>query len=108
MTHLYNTICEVRILEKEVYFVSIKNLTCNRCATHEPTEFKIALEPYKARVFQKLFQQLYRYETVNTIPINGESINNQIDTRYKKIYALIHEFGDEETKRWVEQMPYFS
>ena len=96
------------IMEKQVYYVSVKNLTCNQCATHEPTEFRISLEPYKARVFQKLFQQLYRFETVNAIPINGGSINQQIDIRYKKIYALLHEFGDDETKRFVEQMPYFS
>ena len=95
-------------MEKQVYYVSIKNLTCQRCATHEATEFKIALEPYKARVFQKLFQQLYRLETVNAVPINGDRVNNQIDRRYKKIYALLHEFGDDDTKRFVEQLPYFS
>ena len=95
-------------MEKETYYISIKNLTCNRCAPYDTAHFKIELEPHKARVFQKLFQQLYQLENRNFIPITANFSNNAVDTRYKKIYALLHEFGDDETKEFVEHLPYFS
>lgn len=99
---------EVKTVEKETYYISIKNLTCNRCATYDSMNFKIELEPHKARIFHKLFQQLYALESRAFIPVGALYTNNAVDTRYKKIYALLHEFGDEETKNFVEQLPYFS
>ena len=102
-------------MEKEVYYISIKNLTCSRCGTGEPTQFRIELEPHRARVFQKLFQQMYTLEWSNAVrahlpylPYHVDALNHDIDTRYKKVYALLHEFGDEDTKHFVEQLPYFS
>lgn len=101
-------------MEKQLYFVSIHNLTCLRAPGHDSYQFAIRLEPYKARVFQKLFQQIYSLEVRNAfraqlpyIQYNLDGLNHEIDTRYKKIYALIHEYGDEETKHFVEQFGLF-
>lgn len=102
-------------MEKELYYVSVSQLTCNRIPTYSPYDFMVKLEPHKARVFDKLFHQIYHLEKSNmirahlpAIPYHLDALNHEIDTRYKKIYALIHAFGDEETKKFVEQLPYFS
>ena len=34
--------------------------------------------------------------------------NDEIDKRLMKIYALVHEYGDDDTKAFVEQLPYFN
>ncbi|MFF5994167.1 transposase [Lysinibacillus sp. KU-BSD001] len=101
-------------MEKQTYYVSIVHLTCTTDPAG-PYNFKIELEPYKARVFQKLFQQIHQLEGSNMfrahlpfIPYHMDELNHDIDSRYKKIYALIHEFGDQEAKEFVEQIPYFS
>ncbi|MEO4051836.1 transposase [Solibacillus sp. CAU 1738] len=102
-------------MEKKKVYVSIVHLTCNHYPTVSPSEFMIEIEPYKAKVFEKLFRQINTLETDNMvrahlpyIPYHYDALNHEIDTRLKKIYALIHEFGDEDTKQFVEQLPYFS
>ena len=101
-------------MEKQLYFVSVQNLTCLRTPGRDSHQFAVRLEPYKARVFQKLFQQIYSLEGRNAfrahlpyIPYSMDKENHDIDSRYKKIYALIHEYGDEDTKQFVEQFGLF-
>jgi len=72
------------------------------------------MEEQKAHLFEKLFLQLNSLEFDNIvrahlpyIPYHLDESNDEIDIRMKKIYALIHEFGDEHTKDFVEQLPYF-
>lgn len=102
-------------MEKQMYFVSVQNLTCQQQPGRDSYQFAVRLEPYKARVFQKLFQQVYQLEGPNAfrahlpyIQYNMDRINHELDARYKKIYALIHEYGDEETKQFVEQCGLFN
>ena len=72
------------------------------------------MEPIKARVFAKLFNQMQLLEASNAfrahmpfIPYHMDKLNHDIDHRLQKVYALIHEFGDDKSKRFVEQLPYF-
>ena len=102
-------------MEKQTYYVSVPNLTCTAYPGARPYDFKVELEPHKARVFQKLFQRIYMLEESNMVrahlpflPYHMDELNHDIDHRYKQIYTLLHEFGDEETKEFVRQMPYFS
>lgn len=102
-------------MEKRLYFVSVTNLTCQQQPGLDSYQFAVRLEPHKARVFQKLFQQIYMLEGPNAfrahlpyIPYYMDRLNHELDARYKKIYALIHEYGDEETKRFVEQFGLFN
>lgn len=102
-------------MEKQTYYVSVVHLTCSPHAGIQPYDFAIRLEPHIARVFQKIFQQLYRMDSANAfrahlpyIPYHYDELNHTIDHRYKMIYALLHEFGDAETRKFVEQLPYFS
>lgn len=101
-------------MEKNNVYVSIANLTCN-LHPGSSYEFVLKMEPYKARVFMKLFNQMREPEASNAfrahmpfIPYHLDRLNHEIDHRLKKVYALIHEFGDEETKKFVEQLPYFT
>lgn len=102
-------------MEKQLYYVSVTNLTCQRQPGWDCYQFAVTLEPYKARIFQKLFRQIYTLEGPNAfraqlpyIPYGMDRVNHALDARYKKIYALIHEYGDEETKRFVEQCGLFN
>ena len=109
------TIREVAYMERQMYYISVPHLTCTAYPGAGPYNFKLELEPLKARVFQKIFGQIYQLETSNMIrahlpfiPYHMDELNHDIDHCYKQIYALIHEFGDEQTKEFVEQLPYFS
>lgn len=79
-----------------------------------PCEFELTMDRKRARVFEKLFMQLNSLEFDNIvrahlpyIPYHLDDSNDEIDMRLKKIYALIHEFGDDKTRDFVEQLPYF-
>ena len=102
-------------MEKQKVYVSVAHLTCNYSPTVSPSAFIIELEPVHARVFEKLFRQINSLEGANMfrahlpfIPYHYDALNHDIEIRYKKIYALIHEFGDDKTKQFVEQLPYFN
>ena len=101
-------------MEKSNVYVSIANLTCN-LQPGMSYEFVLKMEPLKARVFTKLFDQMQLLEASNAfrahmpfIPYHMDRLNHEIDNRLYKIYALIHEFGDDDAKKFVEQLPYFN
>ena len=100
-------------MEKQKVYVSIANLTCNFYPGTD-YEFILHMDPAKARVFSKLFYQMNGLEASNAfrahmpfIPYHMDHLNHELDERLQKIYALIHEFGDDDSKRFVEQLPFF-
>lgn len=100
-------------MQKQKIYVSVAHLTCN-FYPGSSYEFILQMEPIKARVFAKLFNQMQHLEASNAfrahlpcIPYRMDKINHDLDRRLHKIYALIHEFGDDEAKKFVEQLPYF-
>ncbi|WP_445326897.1 transposase [Solibacillus sp. FSL R7-0682] len=100
-------------MEKQKIYVSVANLTCN-FYPGPSYEFVLHMDPIKARVFSKLFSQMNRLEASNAfrahmpfIPYHMDQLNHDLDNRLQKLYALIHEFGDEEAKKFVEQLPFF-
>lgn len=102
-------------IEKTTLYVNVLNQSYNYIPTGEPCEFKIELDPDKVFIFKKLFNQLNSLEFDNAVrahlpylPYHLDEENDEIDNRLKKIYALIHEFGDEKIKEFVEQLPYFN
>ncbi len=102
-------------MEKQKLYVSVVHLTCNYDPNVSPSEFIVELEANQARVFEKLFIQINRLEAESMfrshlpyIPYHYDALNHEIDNRFKKIYALLHEFGDDKTKRFVEQLPFFN
>ncbi|WP_449444927.1 transposase [Ureibacillus acetophenoni] len=102
------------IIETNLY-VSVANNSYSYVPLGEPCEFKLKMPSEKARVFEHLFQQINSIEFHNAVrahipylQYHMDESNHEIDYRIMKIYALIHEFGDEETKKFVEQLPYFN
>lgn len=100
-------------MEKRAVYVSVANLTCN-FQPGPSYEFVLHMEPLQARVFAKIFRQMNQLELPNAfrahlpyIPYHEDRVNHEIDHRLKKVYTLIHMFGDEEAKKFVEQLPYF-
>lgn len=102
-------------IEKTNIYVSVANQSFSYVPLGAPCEFKLQMEPSKVRAFEKLFLQLNTLELDNafrahlpSIPYHLDEANDEIDTRLKKVYALIHEFGDEHTKQFVERLPYYN
>ncbi|WP_391116552.1 transposase [Psychrobacillus sp. L3] len=96
-------------------YVSVTNKKVFSYPDESPWEFEVVANREIIPVFQKLFEQLSTVEASNFwrahIPIrlyHEDRENDQYDRRMKKIYALIHEFGDEESKIFIEQLPYFN
>lgn len=103
------------LIETTTIYVSVANQSYSYVPLGLPCEFKIEVDARRAKIFKYLFQQLDSIEFDNLvrahlpyIPYHLDSSNHEIDYRLQKIYALIHEFGDEETKKFVEQLPYFN
>ncbi|NLY78562.1 MAG: transposase [Lysinibacillus sp.] len=96
-------------------YVNVLNQSYSYFPLGEPCEFKLEMEQKKALLFKKLFSQLNTLEFDNMvrahlpyIPYHLDEENDEIDIRLKKIYALVHEFGDEKTKEFIESLPYFN
>lgn len=100
-------------MNRKVY-VSIANQRVYANPYVSPWEFELNVEKDGLNAFERLFEQMQLLEISNMwraqlpyIPYHLDKENDEIDTRMKKIYALVHEYGDEETKAFVEQLPYF-
>lgn len=101
-------------MNKRVY-VSIANQGIYSTPYESPWEFELNIERDALNAFEKLFQQLQLLEISNMwrahlpyIPYHLDRENDEIDLRLKKLYALVHEYGDADTKVFVEQLPYFN
>lgn len=95
-------------------YISVAHKKVYTYPDESPWEFEVMANREIIPVFYRLFEQLSEVETSNFwrahIPIRPyhfDKENNQYDRRMKKVYALIHEFGDEESKAFIEQLPYF-
>ncbi|MBK3496094.1 transposase [Viridibacillus sp. YIM B01967] len=96
-------------------YVSIANKRYYTSPYDSPWEFKLQIEPQYVKVFDQLFNQSSTLDQQNFwraqlpyVPYHLDPENDEIDLRLKKMYALVHEFGDAETKQLIEQMPYYS
>lgn len=102
-------------IEKTTLYVNVLNQSYSYIPVGEACEFKLELDPRHVLLFKKLFSQINSLEFDNIvrahlpyIPYHLDEENSEIDNRLKKIYALIHEFGDEKTKEFIESLPYFN
>lgn len=103
------------VMSKETLYVSISDQRLYRYPDESPWEFKIEVDREMVPVFQQLFSQINNIEFANFwrahlpyVPYHMDKENDQIDYRTKKLYALVHEYGDQESKEFIEQLPYFS
>ncbi|MET3575316.1 transposase [Bhargavaea ullalensis] len=98
----------------EKLYVSISGRQIHTEPKPFPWEFAIEATPETERVMRRLFRQIEDVEWTNftrahlpIIPYHLDKENHMIDRRVMKLYALVHEYGDEETKRFIEELPYF-
>ncbi len=101
-------------MEKHKMYVSISD---QRVYTHphdSPWDYEVVVTQEYIPVFYNLFEQTYELEFRNFfrahlpyIPYHYDRGNHEIDARTQKVYALIHEFTDEHSKKFIEQLPYF-
>lgn len=101
-------------MSKFPMYVSVTDQRVYSSPHVSPWEFKIHVERQYIPVFRKLFEQMNELEFENFlrahlpyIPYHYDHNNHELDHRTKKIYAIIHEFGDQETKSFIENLPYF-
>ncbi|MDS9472959.1 transposase [Sporosarcina pasteurii] len=101
-------------MPKRKLYISVTDQRVYHYPDDAPWEFEIAVEPEFVPIFRRLFEQVNRLERRNFlrshlpyVPYHYDSDNHDIDLRTKKVYAIIHEFSDKPTKRFIEQLPYF-
>lgn len=101
-------------MEKYKAYVSVANQRVYFQPDLSVWEYEVSLEREYIPIFQNLFEQTNEMENMNFfrshfrfIPAFYEGFNEDIEIRTKKIYALIHEFADEETQKFIEELPYF-
>jgi hypothetical protein len=101
-------------MEKYKMYVSVVNQRVYTYPHDSPWEYEVHVDKNYVPIFQNLFEQSNALEFRNFlrahlpyVPYHYDRDNHDIDLRTKKVYALIHEFTDDESKRFIEQLPYF-
>ncbi len=100
--------------EKVKMFVSVTNQQIYPVAHVSPWEYEIEIDKEVVPVFQLIFNQMGNLEFDNFlrshlpyVPYHYDKNNHTLDLRTMKLYALIHEYTDESSKRFIEGLPYF-
>lgn len=95
-------------------YVSVSGRQIHAAPRPFPWEFAIEADSGTEFVIRRLFRQIEEAEWTNflrahlpAIPYHLDKENHQIDRRVMKLYAIVHEYGDAETKQFIEEMPYF-
>lgn len=101
-------------MEKSKLYVSVTDHRVYSYPDDAPWEYEIIIENDSVRVFRRLFEQIGQLEFRNFlrshlpyVPYHYDRDNHDIDLRTKKVYALIHEYSDQNTKKFIETLPYF-
>ncbi|KXH86902.1 transposase [Sporosarcina sp. HYO08] len=101
-------------METYKMYVSVKDQQVYQYPDDSPWEYAVEIPRAYIPIFSRLFEQMNQLEFRNFfrshlpyIPYHYDRDNHEIDKRSAKVYALIHEFTDEESKRVIEKLPYF-
>ena len=101
-------------MEKYKMYVSVVNQQVYHQPDDSPWEYEVDVTKEYIPIFHRLFHQMDRLEVRNFlrahlpyVPYHYDKDNHDIDVRTMKVYALIHEFTDDKTKRFIEKLPYF-
>jgi len=101
-------------MEKYNMYVSVTHQQIYHHPDDSPWEYEIKVTEEHIPVFHRLFAQVDELELRNFVrshlpflPYYYGRNNEKVDQRTMRIYALIHEFTDEPTKRFIEELPYF-
>lgn len=101
-------------MKKYKLYVSLTDQRIYTYPDDAPWEYEIAVPKDYIPVFYRLFEQMKELEWRNFyrahlpyIPYHNDKNNHDIDLRNKKVYALIHEFSNDETKEFIQELPYF-
>jgi hypothetical protein len=101
-------------MEKYKMYVSVVNQQVYLQPHDSPWEYEIEVPNEYIPIFHRLFTQMDRLEFRNFlrahlpyVPYHYDKDNYDIDRRTMKVYALIHEFTDDESKQFIETLPYF-
>lgn len=102
-------------MQKYRLYVSLTDQRVFSFPDDSPWDYEINVTREYVPIFHRLFDQVNELELRNFfrahlpyIPYHYDKNNHDIDLRTKKVYALIHEFSDDETKKFIEKLPYFN
>ncbi|MCZ2260714.1 transposase [Sporosarcina sp. G11-34] len=101
-------------MSKHKMYVSVVNQKVYSRPEDSLWEYEVEVPQEYVKIFNGLFKQTEELEWRNFlrahlpfIPYHNDRDNHEIDLRTQKVYALIHEFTDTESKRFIEELPYF-
>lgn len=101
-------------METYKMYVSVANQQVYHGKHDSPWEYEVDVPSAYVPIFHRLFTQINELEGRNFyrahlpyIPYHYDKDNHDIDARTMRVYALIHEFTNDESKRFIEEMPYF-
>jgi len=101
-------------MTKHKMYVSVVNQKVYSRPGDSLWEYEVEVPHEYVKIFNGLFEQTEVLEWRNFlrahlpfIPYHNDRDNHEIDLRTQKVYALIHEFTDTESKRFIEELPYF-
>ncbi|PIC69146.1 transposase [Sporosarcina sp. P18a] len=104
----------IMIEEKYPMYISLNNKLVLTDPHSSTWEYKVEVTREVYPIFEKLFSQMEQLEFQNFLrshvpyaQYHYDKDNDKLDVRLKKVFALIHEFTDDESKRFIEKLPLF-
>ncbi|MDW0114990.1 MULTISPECIES: transposase [Sporosarcina] len=101
--------------DKVKMYVSVQSQQVYPHKYASPWEYEVEMSREFLPIFEQIFREMDRLEFRNFlrahlpyVPYHYDKNNHEVDDKTMKIYALIHEFSDEETKKFIEGLPYFT
>ena len=101
-------------MQKYKMYVSIVNQRVYFYPDDSPWEYEVDVTREYVPVFESIFEQTNALDNINFyrshfpfLPHYLGGFNKDVEHRTKMIYALIHEFTDVESQKFIEQLPYF-
>ncbi|WP_225217679.1 transposase [Sporosarcina gallistercoris] len=99
---------------KYTMYVSVAHQQININKYDSPYEYEVNIPKEYIEIFHHLFDQTNELEFFNFlrahlpyVPYHYDRDNHKVDLRLYKMYALIHEFTDDESRAVIERMPFF-
>jgi hypothetical protein len=102
-------------LEKRPYYVNVESGEILPIKTASSFQFEISASDEDVRKLAKKFSELdstandtFVRSHLPYVPYSNDSDNDRYDQKLKEAYQIIHDLGQEETRRFIETMSFWN
>jgi hypothetical protein len=102
-------------LEKRPYYVNVESGEILPIKTASTFQFEISASDEDVRKLEKKFQEVdsaasdtFVRSHVPYVPYSNDPDNDRYDQKLREAYRIIHDLGQDETRRFIETMSFWN